>query len=711
MDMSMSGMDMGSSEGGDDDMSNGVSFHALQRYYWAVMGAAIGLAALANVFNKLLARQRLSSGNARPKTIISTTAATATAIFREISNAPLGSFHSSRFAFSSPQLGHSILVLTNLVVVVVMSLYKENTLDEWSWEEIGYQSGHVALAQLPLIFLLAGKQNIIGFLVGVGYERLNWLHRWTARILWLNVTIHMGFWFRDWARYDYIVTKITTDPITMRGFAAWVILTFILITSFYPIRRLSYEIFVISHLVTFAGFVAAVWLHVPDEVKIFVQIPIGFYALDRVLRAANVLFSNLTIFHWRKRKNNDLQKGLWANKATLTKLPGNVTRISIDKPAMSWKAGQHVFLACHSVVPLQSHPFTIASLPSDDKMEFLVRAEKGGTKRFLAHASKIGELPLDQPSTKSGMKMVAVEGPYGRIRDLKQFDSVVLLAGSNGSTFTVPLMRDIVEAWMNEASCCYKPSKFAPKHLSVTRRIRYVWVIKSRDQLCWFSEQLDRVLEDVRKQHATNSSFDKEVEMSIYVTCDEELVAERTKSGTCCGAPSLAIHGRVEEVSSTTDAIINEKEKTDQFEVKSIYSSTAFSDIQAPTTSSTRKGGCNPDGTCCCASSSEKDEHTCECTHVIPSETTSSAIAATSLTSSIPSTSPRLRILSGRPHPKTIIRKVLEEAEGETGVVVCGPKGLRDDVRNSVVSLSDERAVHKGTGAQGIWVHCEGFGY
>ena len=58
MDMSMSGMDMGSSEGGDDDMSNGVSFHALQRYYWAVMGAAIGLAALANVFNKLLARQR-----------------------------------------------------------------------------------------------------------------------------------------------------------------------------------------------------------------------------------------------------------------------------------------------------------------------------------------------------------------------------------------------------------------------------------------------------------------------------------------------------------------------------------------------------------------------------------------------------------------------------------------------------------------------------
>jgi hypothetical protein len=67
-------------------------------------------------------------------------------------------------------------------------------------------------------------------------------------------------------------------------------------------------------------------------------------------------------------------------------------------------------------------------------------------------------------------------------------------------------------------------------------------------------------------------------------------------------------------------------------------------------------------------------------------------------------------IVSGRPMPRTIIRKVLEKAEGESAVVVCGPRGLADDVRRSVVSLSDERAVHKGTGAQGIYLHVENFG-
>lgn len=68
-------------------------------------------------------------------------------------------------------------------------------------------------------------------------------------------------------------------------------------------------------------------------------------------------------------------------------------------------------------------------------------------------------------------------------------------------------------------------------------------------------------------------------------------------------------------------------------------------------------------------------------------------------------------MLSGRPHPKNLIRKMLEQALGESAVVVCGPKGLVSNVRQSVVSLSDERAIHKGTGAQGCYLHAENFDY
>jgi len=60
-----------------------------------------------------------------------------------------------------------------------------------------------------------------------------------------------------------------------------------------------------------------------------------------------------------------------------------------------------------------------------------------------------------------------------------------------------------------------------------------------------------------------------------------------------------------------------------------------------------------------------------------------------------------------RPNISDFIRRTVEVTGGETSVAVCGGKSLVATVRNSVASLSDERAVHKGSGAQGIHLHVE----
>ena len=69
-----------------------------------------------------------------------------------------------------------------------------------------------------------------------------------------------------------------------------------------------------------------------------------------------------------------------------------------------------------------------------------------------------------------------------------------------------------------------------------------------------------------------------------------------------------------------------------------------------------------------------------------------------------------LRYTSGRPSLATFIQNPVEDSAGETSVVVCGGKSLTSTVRNFVARLSDDRAVHKGTGAQGIHLHVEEFG-
>lgn len=64
-----------------------------------------------------------------------------------------------------------------------------------------------------------------------------------------------------------------------------------------------------------------------------------------------------------------------------------------------------------------------------------------------------------------------------------------------------------------------------------------------------------------------------------------------------------------------------------------------------------------------------------------------------------------------RPALDSIIRRPVEEALGETAVVVCGGLSITADARTYVANLSDERAVHKGTGAQGIYLFTETYGW
>ncbi|GAD98847.1 predicted protein [Paecilomyces variotii No. 5] len=701
-------MSMGDMPMGDMSMGDGVpGLFYLQKMYWAVVGSAVAAATVVHVLNCLLARQRLRDTSltpSKPKSLFFGIYATITAITREVAYATLRPLSIGPQSFHLPPLGPVLIVLSNLIVVLVFCFYKLDSTDRWNWENVGYRTGFITLAQVPLIFLLAGRQNIIGFLTGLSYERLNWFHRWIARTLWLSATIHMGFWFRDWAQYDYIQYQLQNDPITKRGFAAWCILTFIVISSAGPVRRLSYEIFVLQHIVTFAGFLAAVWLHVPNEVKAWVWISIGLVVFDRVVRYALVLYNNVSVFH---RSTGHLQNGLFAHQASFAPLPGNVTRVIVENPTFRWKPGQHVFLACHSIAPFQNHPFTIASLPSDRRLEFLVRAEKGGTGRIFQYASKNHN--VQNNAAVSGTKTVFLEGPYGAMRPLRQFDSVVLMAGGMGATLVVPLLRDIVEDWKNE--CAVQTTASSLRFLKVsrfaaTKRIRLVWVIRSRSQLSWFEPQLRSVLADLETCKRAQSDFDRTIELTVYVTCDEKLNNKPAYS-------KLPSYSDPIQQTPAISAFGGEKleDKVVEKEGVSIHT--------APVSASQRRSphdnnpGYLPGGGCCCCDMAIEEEDgisipRCTCSGPAPPEKLPSS-SRSSREERIPHYP--ITLLSGRPNPQSIIRKVLEQAEGESAVVVCGPPGLADDVRRSVVSLSDERAVHKGTGAQGIYLHVEAFGW
>ena len=511
----------------------------------------------------------------------------------------------------------------------------------------------------------------MGFLTGSSYERLNWIHRWVARCMFITASIHMGYFFKLWDFYLFRDKKLEGDIISRRGLGAYCILIWIMFSSVAPIRNLCYEVFVIQHAISYIGFITMVVLHVPVKALNWIWVPIALFFTDRLVRTLYILYNNFSIFH----PTSASPGSIITCKATFTALPDRATLVTIPNPPFRWSPGQHVFLSCPTLLPLQSHPFTITSLPSDKSCDFIIRAHRGGTHRLFRYASS--SLP---PVTSNG---VFIDGPYGRIRPLEQFDTVVLIAGSTGATFTVPLLRDLVRR--------YQEVKEGKGKRLVTQKVKFVWVVKNRNQVGWFARALQETLEAMEQVKEHEGEGGLVVEMSVYITCDDTLTSE---------------HGLFEPDSSSSISSPNSR------------------DTDIPSESSDEKPKLCGGDRCCCINivleakdgddkitSTTPTKPVCTCGMPVSPTPTNTHPTPRPTLHSLLSLPPCTTIKTGRPAIRSLINKELEQSRGEAAVAVCGPKGLIELVRHEVVGLCDERAVCKGSGAMGVYLHTEGFGW
>lgn len=81
-------------------------------------------------------------------------------------------------------LGYVFLLGIYTIVIVWATLFDSNLFTD------GNRTAYLAISQLPIVVALATKNNIIGSLVGQGYQRLNFIHRYFGRVLIILVNIH-----------------------------------------------------------------------------------------------------------------------------------------------------------------------------------------------------------------------------------------------------------------------------------------------------------------------------------------------------------------------------------------------------------------------------------------------------------------------------------------------------------------------------------------
>lgn len=311
---------------------------------------------------------------------------------------------------------------------------------------------------------------------------------------------------------------------------------------------------------------------------------------------------------------------------------------------------------------------------------------------------------------------MTIEGPYGCLRPLRQFDSVVLLAGSTGATYTVPLLRDILRGWKEASGITESKSGiFGAPSGAATRHVRFVWVVKSRGQIGWFAEQLASVSTEF--QTLQERLKDIKLELTVYVTCDDVFTEEHRSfiSGLKAPKPNsepqkTSEHGMVTYRGILQSADQEEKQISKKDNVQEV-TKTSSDDTDE------QQKNCGQGRTCCCRIAVDENAPSgstaacCCCSKDAISRPTSQVSSTALLSHRKLQLHSSITVYSGRPKTRDIIRRSLEQALGESAVVVCGPRGLVTDVKQDVCLLSDERAVHKGTGAQGIYLHTESYSY
>ncbi|KAI0444717.1 hypothetical protein F4803DRAFT_239485 [Xylaria telfairii] len=343
------------------------------------------------------------------------------------------------------------------------------------------RAGYVFIVNLPLLYLLAAKNQPLKFLTGRSYEALNIYHRRVGELMCFEAVVHFAgnvIW-RLCLEPDWLATESIrhyfTHPLILLGIGAFVSYELLYFTSLASFRQRWYELFLASHVFLQIAALVFLWLHFFTS-RPYVLASLVIFVLDRAVWRIWLKSTTVTA---------DI-KVLEDGDTALLSARWNIPQVESQKVIWrsfgrnimhGWRPADHVFIS----VPgfgvsntLQAHPFTISSAaPSRDdvsaQLNLLIRAYSGFTSELLGHAQL--------HSTVS----VRIDGPYGSqdpLHVLRKSKSTILIAGGSGIAVVFPLLWDLAIA---------HPGR---------RQIHFMWVIHSRSQRSWLStDRLDKLRE------------------------------------------------------------------------------------------------------------------------------------------------------------------------------------------------------------------------
>ncbi|KAF7518766.1 hypothetical protein PCG10_010543 [Penicillium crustosum] len=391
-----------------------------------------------------------------------------------------------------PSLGVTAIVLIAFIFVTLYCFVPQ-PLYYWSIAlgspPLAIRAGMLAVAMIPWIVALSTKANFITMMTGLSPERLNGLHRWSAYICLFLSLIHMVPFYitpiwEDGALVNYSIGIPPHAYVYGTGIAALVPLLVLCIHSLPIFRNWMYELFVFVHIPVSYIFVAMLFWHTRNYLSSWAYLftTLAIWVISYTVR--------LFYLNWTHPLRSSFLIG---EESAITLLPQNAIKITIPTK-MRWRPGQYVYLRLPRISVIQSHPFTIASLCSDDfpsaygekyrDMTLVFRPFQGFTREVFQKALEHGPYKIYS---------AFVEGPYGGMqREMAAFDDVIFFAGGSGITAIASQLLDLIKKIRDGKA--------------ITKSVKVIWALKGPETMEWFQEEL-RICRDYAPSNIVSCHF------------------------------------------------------------------------------------------------------------------------------------------------------------------------------------------------------------
>ncbi|KAF2841044.1 hypothetical protein M501DRAFT_1030227 [Patellaria atrata CBS 101060] len=272
----------------------------------------------------------------------------------------IGNYHVRPLPYllgNAPTIGQSLYIFFFFSLNILLSAveYRSTQPNTWfatRWQEIaGYVScrtGVLAFALAPLVILFAGRNNFLLWVTNWSHSTFMLLHRWVARIFGLQVIVHS---IVELALYidNGSFKEETVQPYWIWGIVGTLACSIMLIASMLYFRRLSYEVFLLIHILLAVFVLVGSWYHVDFlfenrwGYKYWLYAAFAVWAFDRILRLLRIAKTGI-----KTAKVTDVGDGI----------------VRIDIPGVRWATvpGRHAyayFPAISGWRPWENHPFSI----------------------------------------------------------------------------------------------------------------------------------------------------------------------------------------------------------------------------------------------------------------------------------------------------------------------------------------------------------------